>query len=91
MRELIRVHYVYIVKCVDETLYIGYTIDLQRRIHEHNHSSKGAKYTRARRPVTLVYAKAFLEKRRAYQYEYQLKQATRKQKLAVISQFWMLG
>ncbi|MGL4953468.1 MAG: GIY-YIG nuclease family protein [Culicoidibacterales bacterium] len=83
-------HYVYIVKCKDETLYTGYSTNLVRRIIEHNNSKKGAKYTKYRRPVTLVYAKVFLNKREAYQYEYQIKQMTKKDKLRLITNFFVL-
>ena len=51
--------FVYIVKCKDGTLYTGVTTDVVRRIAEHNGSAKGAKYTRARRPVKLVRAERF--------------------------------
>jgi len=47
--------FVYIVECNDKTLYTGITTDLERRIKEHNYSSKGAKYTSKRRPVRMVY------------------------------------
>lgn len=47
--------YVYILRCEDGTLYTGVTSDIQRRIHEHNHTKRGARYTRGRRPVSLVY------------------------------------
>lgn len=79
--------YVYIVICRDQTFYTGYTTDLSRRIKEHNTSPKGAKYTRVRRPVRLVYAKAFLTRQAACQYEYQLKKMTRKQKQAIVARF----
>ena len=48
-------HYVYMLRCSDGTFYMGYSTEVARRVHEHNTSSKGAKYTRGRRPVTLVY------------------------------------
>ena len=52
----------YIIKCADKTLYAGITTNLKRRIAEHNHSPLGAKYTRGRRPVKLVYSKKFKNK-----------------------------
>ena len=56
-------HYVYLVRCADDSLYCGWTTDLKRRIDAHNgHISGGAKYTRGRRPVTLVYAESFHQK-----------------------------
>lgn len=82
-------HYVYIVKCSDNTLYTGYSTNLVRRIVEHNTSKKGAKYTRYRRPVKLVYAKAFLDKRKAYQYEYQLKQLSKTEKQIIIKNLFI--
>ena len=51
--------FVYIVRCADNTLYTGITNDLDRRIAEHNSGDKGAKYTRSRIPVTLVYSESF--------------------------------
>ena len=59
-------HYVYLVRCADDSLYCGWTTDLKRRIDAHNgHISGGAKYTRGRRPVTLVYAESFHQKTRS--------------------------
>ena len=52
-------HWVYIVECSDGTYYTGYTTDVKRRLKEHNESPKGAKYTRARRPVTLCYQASY--------------------------------
>ena len=76
--------YVYILECSDKTLYSGITIDLDKRIEEHNFSKKGAKYTRARRPVTLVY---FCEKKNrslASKEEYRIKKLTKEKKLELI-------
>lgn len=47
--------FIYILRCSDNSLYTGVTTDCERRLHEHNHTRRGARYTRARRPVTLVY------------------------------------
>ena len=51
--------YTYILRCSDGSLYTGWTMDLQKRVHDHNHSEKGAKYTKARRPCKLVYYEVF--------------------------------
>jgi len=76
------VYYVYIVKCSDETLYTGITTQLDRRIEEHNNSKKGAKYTRARRPVVLVYSEEYADRCTASKREYEIKKKmTRKEKL----------
>ena len=79
-------YYVYIVQCADETLYTGIATDLERRIDEHNHSDKGAKYTRARRPVTLVYHETFEDRSTASKREYEIKKRmSRAEKLEMIS------
>jgi putative endonuclease len=77
-------HYVYILECADSTLYAGYTNDLDNRLKTHN-EGKGAKYTRARLPVRLVYSEVKDSKSDAMKREYQIKQMTRKQKEELIS------
>ena len=76
--------YLYVVKCSDNTLYTGVTTDLDRRIKEHNASPRGAKYTRARRPVELVYSYSYLSRSQAQRAEYKFKRLSKKQKLDVI-------
>ena len=71
--------YMYVVKCVDNTLYTGYTTDLVRRIKAHN-NKKGAKYTRVRVPVTLIYYEEFGTKSEATKAENAFKKFTRQQK-----------
>ncbi|MBF9297405.1 MULTISPECIES: GIY-YIG nuclease family protein [Mammaliicoccus] len=78
-------HYTYILECKDQTLYTGYTTDLDRRLKVHN-EGKGAKYTKVRRPVKLVYHETFDNKSEALKREYALKQLSRKQKLALIKE-----
>jgi putative endonuclease len=78
-------YYLYILKCADETLYIGITTDLERRIEEHNSSSIGAKYTRGRRPVKLVYSQEFENRSEATREESRLKKLSRKEKITLIS------
>ena len=58
-------HYFYVLKCADGSLYAGYTNDLQKRLTAHN-SGKGAKYTRARRPVELYYHECFFNQKRSH-------------------------
>lgn len=78
-------YYLYILRCSDNTFYTGITTNLERRVKEHNHSSKGAKYTRARRPVSLVYSEEYLDRSKASQREYEIKKKmTRAMKLALI-------
>ncbi|TYS30129.1 GIY-YIG nuclease family protein [Bacillus pumilus] len=72
-------HYFYVLKCADGSLYAGYTNDLQKRLSTHN-NGKGAKYTRARRPVELHYHECFSTKTEAMQQEYRFKTWTRKKK-----------
>ena len=78
-------YYLYILKCADKTLYTGITLDLARRLKEHNCSKLGAKYTRARRPVRLVYSKKFRTRSTASMAEAKLKNLTRAEKLKIIA------
>ena len=73
-------YYVYILECADRTLYIGITTDLERRVEEHNSSLLGAKYTRGRRPVKLVYSEKYETRSLATREEMRLKKLTRDQK-----------
>ncbi|WPC42043.1 GIY-YIG nuclease family protein [Clostridium sp. JS66] len=77
-------NYVYILQCIDGTLYTGYTNDLNKRIQVHN-SGKGAKYTRGRLPVKLVYSEEFNTKNEALKREYAIKLMKRKRKLELIN------
>ena len=79
-------HYTYMVRCGDDTLYTGYTTDVLRRTEEHNRG-KGAKYTRSRLPVELVYYETYESKTEAMRREYSLKQLTRVEKLKLIEEF----
>ena len=74
-------NYTYIVQCADGTLYTGWTNCLQKRLKAHNEGKAGAKYTRSKRPVKLVYYEGFETKEEAMRREYAIKQLTRKQKL----------
>ncbi len=80
-------YFVYILKCSDGTLYTGFTNDIEKRVYNHNHSKSGAKYTKARRPVKLVYQEKCRTLRKAKQREYQIKQLTRKEKLDLVKGF----
>ena len=73
-------NYTYILKCKDGSLYTGWTNDLEQRVAAHN-TGKGAKYTKARRPVELVYFEEFETKEQAMKREYAIKQMARKDKL----------
>ena len=76
--------FVYILTCNDDTLYTGITTNLIRRVEEHNGSDKGAKYTRVRRPVELVYSEDHKDKSSASKREYEIKKLSRIQKLELI-------
>ena len=77
-------HYIYLVRCSDDSLYCGWTTDLKRRIDAHNgHIPGGAKYTRGRRPVTLVYAESFHQKQEAQRRKYAIKLITKINKLTL--------
>lgn len=75
----------YILSCSDKSLYTGITVDVERRLNEHNNSNKGARYTRARRPVKLIYQESCVNRSEASQRELQIKKLTRSQKLAMIN------
>ena len=77
-------YYTYILKCSDNTYYTGYTTDLKKRIETHN-EKKGAKYTRGRTPVTLMYYEEFETKSEALKREAQIKKLSLPQKLKLMS------
>lgn len=77
--------HVYILSCADGTFYTGVTTDLDRRLREHNSPAGGARYTRARRPVRLVYAENAACRGTACRREYLLKQFSRTEKEALIA------
>lgn len=78
------IYYAYMLRCADGTLYSGYTNDLTRRLAVHN-SGRGAKYTRSRRPVELVYWQEFADKSAAMRREAELKRLSRAAKEALIT------
>ena len=78
-----KLFYTYIVECNDKTLYTGYTTDVEARIKTHN-SGKGAKYTRSRLPVKLVYFEEYETKSEAMSREFAIKKMTRANKLKLI-------
>ena len=79
-------HYIYIVKCSDNTYYKGYSNNPEKRIKAHN-DGKGARYTRGRRPVQLVYYEKYENKSEALKREWEIKHLTREQKEEIISNF----
>ena len=82
-------YYVYIIICRDQTFYIGYTNDLDKRIKVHN-KGLGAKYTRGRIPVKLLYYEVYDDKSKALKREIALKKLSRKQKEKLIEQGWLI-
>ncbi len=77
--------YLYIVRCADNSLYTGITTDLERRTIEHNSSKLGSKYTRARRPVELVYQELFEDRSTVSIRESEIKKMTPAQKRRLIT------
>ncbi|WP_428622709.1 GIY-YIG nuclease family protein [Sedimenticola sp.] len=77
--------FIYILRCGDGTLYTGVTTDIERRLQEHNHGPKGAKYTRARRPLTLAYQEAADSRSLACRREWEIKQLSTTEKWRLIS------
>lgn len=80
-----QVNYTYILRCADDTLYTGWTNDLEKRLAAHN-AGQGAKYTKPRRPVRLVYSEGFETKEEAMRREFSIKRLTRAEKLALIEE-----
>ncbi len=77
---------VYILRCRDNSLYAGVTIDVSRRLDEHNHNDRlGAKYTRARRPVALIFERHFDTRSEACKFESQIKKLSKQQKERLVS------
>ena len=81
-----KVWYLYVVRCVDSTLYTGITTDVDRRVREHNASKRGAKYTRTRRPVELVWTREYKSRSEAQKAEYNFKKLFHKEKWEVINE-----
>ena len=79
--------FVYVVRCADDSLYTGITTDIDRRIQEHNRATgKGAKYTRQRQPVVLVYSEQIDSRAAATRRELVIKRLSRAEKMRLISQ-----
>jgi len=79
--------WVYFLRCNDNSLYAGVTTDIHRRIDEHNNSKLGAKYTRARRPVSLAYLEQVDNKSLACKREYQIRQLSKVKKEQLVIDF----
>ena len=77
--------YVYVVRCSDNTLYCGSTVDVKKRVDQHNGSTRGAKYTRSRRPVVLVKSWKLSDKSEALKKEASFKNLSKSQKERVVS------
>ena len=78
-------YFIYILECSDNTLYVGYTNNLEKRLFQHNNSKCGAHYTKIRRPVILKYFEQFETSAEARQREIRLKKYSREEKLRLIS------
>ena len=77
--------YVYILQCKDQTFYTGITVDLKRRIEEHNSPALGAKYTRGRRPVKLVYSSSYKNRSEVLKEECRIKKLSKAEKLKILN------
>lgn len=83
-------YYFYVLECNDGSFYGGYTVDIDRRLSQHNEGT-GAKYTRARRPVKLIYSERFPTKREAMKKEAEFKKLTRRKKEQFLQKAGVLG
>ena len=79
------IYYVYILRCADDTLYIGSTNNLEKRLHQHNNAKSGAHYTKIRRPVSMVYSEEIGTLGEARSREAEIKRLNRKEKLNLIN------
>ncbi len=77
-------HFVYILNCADQTLYVGCTNDLEKRLHQHNNLKSGAHYTKIRRPVSFVYSETFPNLKEARAREAEIKRMKREEKMALL-------
>jgi putative endonuclease len=82
--------FLYVLQCSDGSYYTGVTTDLNRRLKEHNTSKRGAKYTKTRRPVEIIYSLEYEDRSSAQKFEHRFKQLTRKQKEEVINKVKIL-
>ena len=78
--KLEKEYFVYILECKDKSFYTGITTELERRVDEHNFSDKGAKYTKMRRPVKLIYSEKIKNKSQALKREFEIKKLKRIEK-----------
>lgn len=78
-------HYVYMIRCQDDSLYTGYTNNIERRIQMHE-AGKGAKYTRGKGPFVLEFCQEYLTKKEAMQSEYAIKQLSKREKERLIQE-----
>ncbi|QPV61832.1 GIY-YIG nuclease family protein [Halosimplex litoreum] len=78
-------HFVYLLRCADDTFYTGYTTDVERRVREHDEGT-GAKYTRGRTPVELVHVEGFDSKSAAMSREYEIKDGSRAAKERLVAE-----
>ncbi len=82
----VKKNYTYMVRCKDGSLYTGWTNNLEKRLQAHNEGS-GAKYTKTRRPVELVYYEEYESKTQAMKREYEIKQLPKKKKEELVTHF----
>ena len=80
-------YFVYIVRCADGTYYTGYTSDLTKRLNQHNSGKQGARYTRMRRPVKLVYVEKFDTQKEAMIREKEIKKLSRVHKIRMVTKY----
>lgn len=83
---LTETNYTYLLRCADDSLYCGWTNHLNKRVEAHN-AGKGAKYTKSRLPVVLVYYECFGTRQEAMRREWEIKRLSRKEKLALVENF----
>jgi putative endonuclease len=83
-----KVYFVYILQCADESYYTGITNNLERRVHEHNYECRPGSYIYSRRPAKLVFCEQFQQVKQAIAFEKQIKNWSHKKKKALIEGKW---
>jgi putative endonuclease len=81
----VKEYFVYIVECKDGSYYTGITVNLARRVEEHNNSQKGAKYIKTRRPVKLIYSQGGYDRSSASKEEHRIKKLSKQEKFLLVT------
>lgn len=82
-----KIYYVYILECQDGSFYTGISVDPEKRLKEHLGSKQGAKYTKAHKPIGIVYLESCQNRSMASRREYEIKQLTKAEKIDLVNEY----